>query len=108
MNRECVHQGVALLLHVLHHLGPALLAGQVLHEAALQGEPDSTRGVEEQGLPDQAEGNPLVEGVEDLRNKNIWLSPIFSPLLHHRPSEICGHSSPNNFVALKYDDQFKI
>ena len=66
MNREGVHQGVALLLHVLHHLGPALLAGQVLHEAALEGEPDGPRAVEEQGLPDQAEGHPLVEGVEHL------------------------------------------
>ena len=50
---EGVHQGVALLLHVLDHLGPALRAGQVLHEAALEGEPDSPRAVEEQGLPYQ-------------------------------------------------------
>ena len=66
VDSEGVHQGVALLLHLLDHLGPALAAGQVLHEAALQGEPDGPGAVEEQGLSNKAECHPLIEGVEHL------------------------------------------
>ena len=67
MDSEGVHQGVALLLHLLDHFGPALAAGQVLHEAALQGEPDGPGAVEEQGLSNKAECHPLIEGVENLQ-----------------------------------------
>ena len=101
MNCEGVDQGVNLLLHLLNHLGPALRTGQMLHEAALEGKPDGSRAVEEQGLPDQAEGNPLVEGVEHLEEGVEHLREgeednfvEFSPLLQHRPFEIYGRSFP--------------
>ena len=53
-----------------HTDGVAVLAGgilgQVLHQPALQGEPQGPGSKEQDGLTNQAEGDPLVEGVEHL------------------------------------------
>ena len=56
---------ISLLLGVFHHLTGGIL-GQVLHQPALQGEPQGPGSKEQDGLTNQAEGDPLVEGVEHL------------------------------------------
>ena len=61
-------QLIPLLLRVLHHLASCVL-GQVLHQPALQGDPEGSGKEEDDGLTDQAEGDPLVEGVEHLSSR---------------------------------------
>ena len=45
-------QVVLLLLGILYHLATSVL-GKVLHEASLQGDPESSRKIEDQGLAHQ-------------------------------------------------------
>jgi len=61
-------QLIPLLLRVLHHLASCVL-GQVLHQPALQGDPEGSGKEEDDGLTDQAEGDPLVEGVEHVSSR---------------------------------------
>ena len=37
-----------------------------VHEAALQGEPEASRHVEQEGLDQEVDGDPLVVGVEQV------------------------------------------
>ena len=59
------HQLVPFLLSVLDHFARGIL-GKMFHQAALKGEPESAGQEEEDGLPHQAERDPLVERVEHL------------------------------------------
>ena len=59
------HQLVPFLLSVLDHFAGGVL-GKMFHQAALKGEPESAGQEEEDGLPHQAERDPLVERVEHL------------------------------------------
>ena len=72
---EGQEQLVPFLLRVFDHFARGVF-GQVLHEAPLQGEPEGAWQIEENGLPNQAEGDPLVERVEHLVPKIIH--PPFS------------------------------
>ena len=56
---------IPLLLCVFDHLACGIL-GQVLHKPALQGDPEGSGSKKQDGLADQAEGDPLVEGVKHL------------------------------------------
>ena len=70
---EGQEQLVPFLLRVFDHFARGVF-GQVLHEAALQGEPEGAWQIEENGLPNQAEGDPLVERVEHLVTKLVQVS----------------------------------
>ena len=59
------YQLVPFLLSVLDHFARGVL-GKMFHQAALKGEPESAGQEEEDGLPHQAERDPLVERVEHL------------------------------------------
>ena len=66
-------QLILLLLRILHHLASCIL-GQVLHQPAFQGNPEGSGKVEDDSLTDQAEGDPLVEGVEHVPSKLFILT----------------------------------
>ena len=70
---EGQEQLVPFLLRVFDHFARGVF-GQVLHEAALQGEPEGAWQIEENGLPNQAEGDPLVERVEHLVTELVQVS----------------------------------
>ena len=67
---EGVQQLPTLLLGVLDHLAASVL-GQVLHQPPLQGDPEGSWKVEDESLTDQAERDPLVEGVEHVSTETF-------------------------------------